>query len=94
VHTWRRFVIGAETATLIRGVEGAAGKACRALVELGAYRCSPDPTIRAAYAAVHDLIGDLGSLRMQIEALGQRSAPSDDRASAGLVPPVRDPGSS
>ncbi len=63
-------MIGTEAATLNRGVEAAASHACQALLALGELRRSPDPAIRAAYAAVHELIGDLGSLRLQIAVLG------------------------
>jgi len=50
-------------------VDVAAAHACRALLELQDHRRSPDPGMRAAYQAVHDLIGDLGGLRLAITIL-------------------------
>ncbi|HTW16597.1 MAG TPA: hypothetical protein VMF51_15775 [Nocardioides sp.] len=50
-------------------VDVAAAHACRALLELQDHRRSPDPGMRAAYQAVHDLIGDLGGLRLALAVL-------------------------
>lgn len=55
--------------TLHAGVDTAARHACQALLALESFRNSRDPRKRAAYSGVHALIGDLGSLRLQIDIL-------------------------
>lgn len=51
---------------LDHGVDLVARHACRALLALDAFRRSGDPAMREAYREVHDLIADLGSLRIQL----------------------------
>jgi hypothetical protein len=43
--------------------------ACHALVALEDLRLSSDPAMRKAYREVHDLIGDLGGLRIQLGSM-------------------------
>ncbi|WP_244928682.1 hypothetical protein [Nocardioides sp. W7] len=62
-------MVRTEVDRLNRIVDVAAAHACRAMLELQDHRRSPDPQMRAAYEAVHDLIGDLGGLRMAITVL-------------------------
>jgi hypothetical protein len=47
-------------------VDVVAKHACRALLALEDLRRSPDPVLRGAYREVHDLLGDLGGLRLQL----------------------------
>ena len=62
-------MLGTEIDELNHTVDVAAVHACRALLTLERFRKSADPSGRAAYDAVHELIGDLGSLRMRIAIL-------------------------
>ncbi len=66
---------------LQHGVDEAATLACRALLELQEHRRSPDPRMRAAYHAVHELIGDLGSLRIGLAVLDDDPAQVSSSAS-------------
>jgi len=50
-------------------VDAAARHACRALLAMDGLRTSSDPAERATYRNVHDLIGDLGSLRLELDQL-------------------------
>lgn len=43
--------------------------ASHALLALDHLRHSPDPAERLAYREVHDLLGDLGALRMTVELM-------------------------
>lgn len=48
--------------------------ACHALLALDDLRFSHDPALREAYREVHDLIGDLGCLRIQLGTMQLASA--------------------
>jgi hypothetical protein len=62
------------------GIHRVAQHACHALLALEALRLSPDPALRRAYREVHDLIGDLGALRMEVSGMpeGARTVPTGD----------------
>jgi len=51
------------------GIHEVAKHACHALLSLDQLRFSPDPAMRLAYRQVHDLIGDLGALRITVSCL-------------------------
>ncbi|SDD94716.1 hypothetical protein [Nocardioides lianchengensis] len=51
------------------GINEVAQHACHALLALGDLRYSPDPAMRLAYRQVHDLIGDLGALRITVSCM-------------------------
>lgn len=53
---------------------GAVQHACRALIAMEDLRSSQDPGLRAAYAEVHDLIGDLGALSVQVASMAMEHA--------------------
>jgi predicted solute-binding protein len=59
----------AEFQVIDGGIDRVAKHACHALLALERLRLSPDPALRLAYREVHDLIGDLGALRMELNSL-------------------------
>ncbi|SDE27138.1 hypothetical protein [Nocardioides lianchengensis] len=68
--------------TLDETLDVAARHASRALIALGALRSSPDPEHRAAYRSIHDLIGDLGGLKVQLGIMEPRNDAAAHRLSA------------
>lgn len=70
----------AEFKVIDGGIHEVAQHACHALLALDELRFSPDPAMRRAYRHVHDLIGDLGALRIRVSCL------PDDRAAAEREP--------
>lgn len=48
--------------------------ACHVLLALGDLRFSPDPGMRLAYREVHDLIGDIGALRITVDLMPRHPA--------------------
>jgi len=58
-----------ELSVIDGALDEVAQHACRALLALEQLRFSPDPALRRAYHHVHDLIGDLGALRIAIGCL-------------------------
>ena len=54
---------------LDKTVQVAAQHACHALLTLEDLRFSPDPTLREVYREVHDRIGDLAALHLQLDVM-------------------------
>jgi hypothetical protein len=65
----------ADFTTIDLQIETLGQHACHALLALDRLRFSPDPDIRLAYQEVHDLIGDIGALRLTIDLM-----PHDQRS--------------
>ncbi|SDD67442.1 hypothetical protein [Nocardioides lianchengensis] len=59
----------AEFRTIDGQIDAVARRTSHALLALDGLRRSPDPAMRLAYREVHDLVGDLGALRVTVGSL-------------------------
>jgi len=67
--TWEASVHQTEYDTLDETIDIVARHAAKALLALDEIRRSYDPSHRAAYRQVHDLIGDLGGMKIQLAGM-------------------------
>ncbi|HTW18091.1 MAG TPA: hypothetical protein VMF51_23395 [Nocardioides sp.] len=78
-----------EFATLETSVAAAAQHACQALLAMESLRHSADPQHQTAYHCVHDLIGDLGSLLLQLDLMARESEPTPPAWQPAPPPPCK-----